>query len=238
MGGAFTAISGDIESLGYNAAGLMNIEKFNSFFSTKKLYGIDDLKHSAMGIGYGTKKAGAFGFLYEEVGYSLHKERTYQISYGKKINRFMGLGCSVKIYDISITNFGSEKTIGLDFSYLTRVYENLNFGLNIKNFNNPKIGSTIQKPLNKSITAGLAYQTTNFTISLDAMKEEDFDIQFRGGIEIIVLEDFALRYGYNSEPERSFYGLGFKFKNMSISWTMYMHPYLDTTKQLSFNFKF
>lgn len=238
MGGAYTAINGDIESIAYNSAGLMNIEKLNAFFSTKKLYDIDDLKHSAIGVGYGNNKLGGVGFLYEEVGYDLHKEKTYQLSYGRKINRFMGLGCNLKIYEINITNFGSDRAVGVDFGYLSRIYEKLYFGINAKNFNNPKIGTTIQKSLNKSVTAGLAYQARKFTISLDAMKEPDYDLQFRAGAEIILFNVIAMRYGYNNDPKRNFYGIGLKLKNIDFSWAMYDHQYLDNTNQFGINIKF
>lgn len=238
LGGAYTAVAADLEVLNYNPAGLSKIQRFTIFSSTKKLYEIDGLRHNAIAIGYGLNKNGGIGMMYEDVGYSLHTEKTVTLGYGRSVNRFMNIGANLKLYSIDISGFGSDNTVGVDLGCHTRIYENLYLGLNAKNINNPKIGSSIKKDMNKSVTCGLAYVSDFFIVSLDAAKEEDYKVQLRAGTELKLFDIIALRCGYNNEPRRMFYGFGITVKRISFSYSQYDHPYLEDTKQFGLNIVF
>ncbi|HON55687.1 MAG TPA: hypothetical protein PLM75_03290 [bacterium] len=238
LGGAYTAIAEDIETIGYNPAGLAGIKQFNIFTSTKRLYSIDDLKHNALAIGYGINQNSAAALMYEDVGYSEHKESNYKLGYAQKINRFLTLGAALKLYKIEINNFGNDNTIGLDIGCISRIYENLYFGAMAKNINNPQIGREIKDRLNRAITAGLAYSDNLLTISVDATKENDLTMQIRTGLELKLLRILALRYGYNNDPKRNFYGIGINYKQFDFGFAMFAHPQLEDTKQFSLNYKF
>ena len=238
LGGAYTAIDQDLEALGYNPAGLKNLKKFNIFSSTKKLYEIDGLRHTVLGFGYGTEKNGVIGLMYEDLGYSLHTEKTITVGYGRNINRFMGIGANIKLYSIDISGFGSDNAVGIDLGYQARIFENVQIGVNAKNINNPKIGSSIKKELNKSITGGLSYINDFLILSVDAAKETDYKVQLRTGVELKIFEIISLRCGYNNEPSRWFYGLGVNVKKISFSYSQYNHPYLNDTKQFGISIIF
>lgn len=239
MGGAYTAVSNDIEAMGYNPAGLINIRRYNLFGSQKELFGgPDGLKHSVFNFGYGTKKLGGVGFSYDELGYSLHKEKTFQLSYGKKLNRFLGVGINLKYYKISISQFGSDNSYGIDLGYLSKIYKNVYLGLNLKNINNPKVGTSIRKGLNKSVTGGLSYINNFLALSMDVMKEPDYDVQIRYGGELVLFNFIALRLGANNDPDSRFFGFGFNFKNLKLSFSQYSHEYLPSTHQMSLTILF
>jgi hypothetical protein len=238
MGGAYTAVSNDLEAIGYNPAGLSNVSNTNIFFASKQLFNISELKHHVLSVGYGNRNLGGLAFMYEEVGYSLHKEKTYSFGYGKAINRFLNLGFNLKLYDVDINGYGSDKTVGLDAGYLTRVYNKVYFGIYLKNINNPQIGSTHKSDINQSFTSGFSYVGDALVVSLDITKETDYTTQFRYGIEYSFLEYFSARYGFNNEPKRHFIGLGVTYNDVSLFWSMFTHEYLDTTNQFGLAYKF
>jgi len=150
----------------------------------------------------------------------------------------MGIGANLKLYSIDISGYGSDNAVGIDLGYLARIYENVYFGVNSKNINNPKVGSSIKKELNKSITGGLAYINEFLIVSLDAAKETDYKLQLRTGVEIKLFDIIALRCGYNNDPKRWFYGFGLNAKAFCLSYSQYNHPYLNDTKQFGLNIMF
>lgn len=238
MGGAYTAVSNDLESIGYNPAGLSSMTQTNLFLSSKKLFDISDLKHHVLSVGYGNSEIGGFGFMYEEVGYSLHKEKTYAFGYGKMLNRFLALGINLKMYDVNITGYGSDQAIGIDAGYMARVYRDVYFGMHLKNLNSPTLGSTHKSNINKSFTVGMSYVGENLVLAVDASQEENYSTQFRYGIEYNLMDMFSVRYGINNEPKRHFIGLGVTISDISLYWSMFTHEYLDTTNQFGLSYKF
>ncbi|MEW6041376.1 MAG: hypothetical protein AB1633_07645 [Elusimicrobiota bacterium] len=240
MGGAFTAVVDDENALYWNPSGLSLINNPGISTMYESLFGISDLNH-VLFSGILPVKGGTAGVSYIQFGSSFYKEQTLGLSYGFNLGEMFSAGATLNSYSLSITGdeYGSSSAVGVDIGLLARISDNLRAGVYFKNFNNPSVGVENRIALPQTINVGLAYNVfPGFLFSVDMGRDTGFDTDLRAGFEYKLSNVLTLRTGALTVPARFSAGFGLRMGVVAFDYAMLTHPYLDTSHQVNFLFRF
>jgi hypothetical protein len=197
MGGAFTAIADDINSVWYNPAGIVNVERNSVMFTYSKPYlelGGVDMNTSFGSYVMPLKKSGAAAVTFTQFNTAdLYTENTGMLSYAYKFD-FMKAGINLKYLGRSVTldkrtiddpvfaQGTSKSAFTADIGVLRKWNENVFSGICVKNVTAPDVGflDVDQVPMEMRVgTAGslkMVKPAEEMLISCDlVMRDKDFN---------------------------------------------------------------
>lgn len=209
MGGAFVGLADDINTLYYNPAGLSEIHhRVKTYMYSQKL---EVLKYHYVGI---AQRNVGFSFVSQNTGNELGgkninrqklnmSESIFIISYGKNIIEAipeLSLGANVKMLSFnSPTKSDSGFCLDVGALYKHPMYENISFGVVIRNINAEILGEEI----NEVFCMGMSYKLDNprITFAGDVVsrknysKVDDTKYNYHLGIEYIPIPLLTVRFG-------------------------------------------
>lgn len=209
MGGAFSTIRGDLNSLLYNPSGLAELERHTISLSYGLIYPdlSDNSKISQNYFAYGGEILGQkIAVSYRTFGVdSLYGERTISISYAKKLRKLL-LGATLKNMNLSFDfaeknnasdNAGNKTGMpdeyfnkavltaySFDAGFIIPVSRRIYAGLKAVDINQPKIGEN--DSVNMKLGGGVAYQHPfmNFAVDFETRKfTQNNDFEAKTGFE-------------------------------------------------------
>ncbi len=230
MGGAYIGLSNDVWAMFYNVAGLSDLKAREiSFFYTPGEFGLSELRRSTLAIGVPTR-LGVFGLAARRYGFDLYHEVTWTASYANKVSG-LSVGVNLNYHTVSIQNYGSAGTIGIDVGALLEFSRHVRWGIAAKSVNSPAIGEA-REPLPQTFSMGIAYlPTPRFSLTLDYVKETGFDPSTKFGFEYRIINAVALRAGVSDQPSEYAGGIGIRHGVVEIDYAFFMHEELGITHQ-------
>jgi len=219
MGDAFVAISGDINSLYYNPAGLAEIGvrggtaaylKHLLDFHSGQLIGTLPFNWGTLGLGINYINFGEFKRTSREDPEGMNSgtfgANSFAITLGagKKLRNFISLGANLKYVRATIENFSSD-AFALDFGTIIQVplpdQDHVNIGISIGNLGQtrqPFIETKDDLPL--VVRAGVAKKLAHLPLlfSGQVYKYKGDDVMWAVGGEFILSSRMFLRLGYDS----------------------------------------
>jgi competence ComEA-like helix-hairpin-helix protein len=237
MGGAFCALANDANALFWNPAGISQIKQTQFVSYGTRLFGIKDFGLGSFALTQPTK-LGSFGAGGETFGPSLYKETSLLASYSRELSPGFMLGGNIRWMNLSIKNYDSDYTTGIDIGALARVNKDLSIGFYTRNINNARIGKD-NEDLPQFITAGFAFKpVSNLTLTGDVYHESKFETEFHTGGEYNISKFLILRSGIQTNPSRFALGFGIRYWKMEFDYGYYTHLELGATHGISLNIKF
>jgi len=244
LGGAFTAVSDDINALSYNPAGLANLERSEMGFTRAELVegvsynflgysrpvakgniglGVNYLSQSSMeGRGVNREVTGKFGA----------SDTAINLAYGRPLTARTGLGVNFKYITSHIAGESANGwAVDAGCQYKAPV-KGLSLGVAMQNLG-PKMkfmdeGSSL--PL--AAKAGIGYAVLgNILLSFDVNRQiNEKKTVFSFGSEYIVFNSFSMRAGYLKSAVSSGNGLvdaggfkagfGFRFRSFNLDYAV------------------
>ncbi|HUL43033.1 MAG TPA: hypothetical protein VLY03_01610 [Bacteroidota bacterium] len=236
MGGAYTASGEDAWVLFSNPAGLAHNTSFNiSLFSSPAPYGLPELSTSGLAVAF-HPGAGTIGAGVRRYGFSLYHELSGGISYARSIDP-VALGFTLTCYNVSIQNYGSASTLGIDAGLLVSLSEHVRWGMAFLNVNAATIGAS-HEPLPRRFSAGFSYQPAGrSSFFCDMVKDSGFDADLRAGFEYWIVDAFAIRAGMKNEPSEISGGVGVRWGSLEVDYTYVSHADLGGSHLASITFR-
>lgn len=249
MGGAGTAVNGDVWASYYNPANLSGLERIKVGTSYLRLFNLSFFKNFFGAVAYplpqkyGTASFSVqyFGVDYEEK--NLNGEFTFALSHGfyllKDIHSSLAAGYSIKAYHWDLGesrqfgDLGSSTTLGIDLGLQASIYSRTYLGVYFLNINTPQVGDVVKHDLPQRIVVGIGYQPYDgVTTSLDFNRVIGVgDMQLWGGAEFNVFQNLFLRFGGTTNPNRLTAGLGIEYAQFKIDYALMTHNELGETHQ-------
>jgi hypothetical protein len=216
MGGAFTAVSKDIESVWWNPAGASTIDatEVNASYSQyiADLYGsyaaiaiprhlgciIGSVNYVSMGSLNALDSQGNF---IKSINLSAY---AVALGYAFPLTSNMSFGFTVK--DIQ-QNLGDDTSSGFGADAGCQAYlsDSLSLGVSVQNIGSGLQTDSYTNSIPLELRGGLAYSVTpKFLLALDEEKPSDSDTSTRLGAELKITDAFCLRAGYNSNSAAGF----------------------------------
>lgn len=238
MAGAFVALSDNVWAPFFNPAGLrlMNWREVAVFYSPQP-FGLKELAHGSISYVEPTS-IGAFGFSARTYGFELYREVTATVSYANAYRNVLFYGANISYYHLSISNYGSDGTIGIDIGILAYITDYLRWGFCAINMNMPTIGQAKEK-LPQVYTTGLSFNPlSELVMNLDVQKDVKYPASVRFGVEYEIFDMLALRTGVANNPSKFSAGLGVRYSIIEFDYALYTHQELGLTHQISVGISF
>lgn len=232
FGGAFVGLADDSWAMLYNPAGLAQLRfpEFSVFYSPQP-FGLTELKSISLAAAYPTN-IGSFGASLREFGFELYREFSSSVSYAREVEGIFA-GMNLAYHSVSISNYGSAGTLGLDVGILVPILKTLRWGIAAKNVNAPTIGQSSER-LPQTFTAGIFYQPLDaLSLVFDYQKELGFPASPKFGFDYWIIDNVALRGGFADEPTTYAAGFGIRYLFFELDYAFTTHQELGLTHQAS-----
>ena len=229
LGGAYTAVSDDIEAIWWNPAGLRLVRNIQVDTSYTSLYGMGDLGQMNFAAVIPTMNLGSWAFGFSSFGFSDYKETDLRLSFSSALQDGIYFGTNLKSSGIKIGNDGgSGGVFAMDVGFLGNVSENFSIGGVAYNINRPKLLSSPPEDLEQRYMVGLyATPIDGVAVSFDMHKVPDKDWEQRIGLEFPLASNFLLRTGMQTRPARLSLGFGANIGIFSLNYAFRNHHTLD-----------
>ncbi|HEY6192502.1 MAG TPA: hypothetical protein VI215_09300 [Bacteroidota bacterium] len=232
LGGACTAVGGDIWSIAFNPGGLSLLERYQvSFFYSPSPFGIRELstKECAAGI---RSPFGVFGIAARAFGYRLYREVSGTISYATSIPR-AGFGVALNYHSVNITRYGSAAALAVDAGALIEGPAGLRFGLSVKNATAATLGVS-REPLPQVYSIGLSCAPAEeLLLAADFRKESGYEASPRIGLEYRIAGAIAIRMGIPDAVSEFAGGLGVGYGPLQLDYALTVHQELGWTHDVT-----
>jgi len=238
LNGAFTSMANNSLAIFYNPSGLgqMKFGEFSAFYSPAP-FGLPELSVQALTYAQPTK-FGVLGAGIKNYGFDLYREFNFILSYANVYKKKIYLGLNVNYFNLSIKNYNSASSFGLDAGAMIYMNKYLRWGFMGKNVTGATIGVSKEK-LAQIYRTGLNYQPVdNINLMFEIEKDVKFPVSIRGGFEYSILDYVDLRAGVGSEPTSFAGGFGFYFSVFQLDYAINKSPDLGITHNgtLTLNF--
>lgn len=236
LGRATTALPGDVGSQANPAAAAIRAQSSVHLFAHES-FGLAELQRGAVDVvvpafgGALIGGAGTFGFeAYRESYFTLGGAYGFNVG----TSRVAHFGLHARYYHTAIASYGQAGTVGLSVGSQVQMLPTLTFGVLASNVNAPQWTDNVELP--QSLAVGLAYEAAPaFFVLLDAVKDIDFPLSVRGGVETQPLPPLVLRAGFTTAPTRFTAGLGVKLGTLTADVAAENHQLLGWSPSVGFS---
>ena len=166
-------------------------------------------------------------------GFKLYGDYHSRIDFGYALNMYsVELGKSVTGLDP-----GSDTAFGIDLGFMMTLHKRTRLGFQVKNLNNPNIGID-EEELHRRLIAGVSYEPYAGVITTFEFDNElGEEVQYHGGIEMNIVDSFALRAGVLTNPNKLTAGFGYTLQGFGFHYGFSTGGgTLDSTHQFGLNF--
>ena len=244
MGGAFTAVADDANTITWNPAGLPGLRRTEFTTTYADLYAMG-ITQSYMGFVRPFSDRVALGFDWSNIGFDdkelLYAENKLNFAVGIQPHRMFSFGFTLKylMRDMQLdgTSYGKSSGLGYDAGLLIQPLKNLKLGLGLYDLGGTSVSykdKTTETILAQALKLGISYMPIN-GLTLAA----DFGDRYHFGAEYILASRISFRAGVQQDysgDEKIMVpstGLSIKFKSIIMEYGYESHPYLAPTHRVS-----
>ncbi|MEX2362501.1 MAG: hypothetical protein WD597_02710, partial [Balneolaceae bacterium] len=135
-------------------------------------------------------------------------------------------------------DYGAGGAIGIDAGIAAEITPELWIGARTTNVNQPKY-SGIDEDLARELAIGFSYNLNELALfTMDVVKDVQFAVSYRGGLQVKVIEDLKGRIGITTAPVTYAFGLGYGKALWEVNFAMQKHSYLGFSPGLDLLFFF
>ncbi len=232
MGGTSAAFANTPDAVFGNCSGLALASGYQFSFYYSKPFGIKELNHGTFSSII-PMKIGTLGVASKTFGNKLYSENEVIVSYANSIRRKVYYGISLRYLRLDISRYGSDSAIGIDIGLITNINSRIKWGFFSHNINRPNISSK-KESLPQIFSTGFSIRPIkNSLISFDIYKDVKFPVEYKFGFEYLLLNRFAIRSGFISDPAQFTAGFGAMFSFVNIDYAFQTHNDLGLSHQFS-----
>ena len=235
LGNATNSLSRGAVSSFLNPAGLAELDQAESFLSYSNQFGLSELSQEAVGIGFNLKRVGLAVGLANFGKANFYQEQRVNLSAGKEIVSGVNLGITLNYLILKAEGYENQNAAALDLGFQ---WEKSKFRLGgvVKNVNQPQIGGDV---VLRNYNFGVLYKALpEVNLSAGLYYDTDFKEQVQLGQELNLSDNFALRAGFQTEPNRYSFGAGFLWSKIEIDYAYVNHPELGGSHGVGMKFTF
>lgn len=238
MGQAATALPENEWAIFGNPAMLSGQQKSVSFFAIR-YYGLSELTDAAAVIVYPTK-IGVIAGGAHRYGGELFNQSRIRIAY-KNSSQGFHYGASLNYSHIKQGGgYGSVGALGINVGIAAEIIQDFWIGAKATNINQPKYGEfqNIDEDLPRNLSIGFSYRLSGVALfTADVLKDVQFPVSFRSGIEIKIIDHLTGRAGITMQPRTFSGGFGYNTNNWGVNLAVQQHEeaILGLSPGLDFN---
>lgn len=248
MGGAFTGVANDINSIFFNPAGIADTG-YEAKIGFANLNGEAFSEYKTLAAGaklpkyFGTIGLGLRMLDVDFEGNTLSSEQIYTLSHGitlqKDIHSTINFGYSVNYYNLAFDDDDSDDAIGFDLGVSAVLHTRTKLGFAVTNLSKAKMGFENQIDLPSKLALGISYLPYDrVTTTIEVKKDFARETEFMGGVEARLFDPLAIRFGVHQNPATYSAGATFHLEGVSLDYAFTMHSVLAPTHYLNLGYKY
>jgi hypothetical protein len=237
LGHASVALGDEASVISTNPGGLGFFKKSGFQASLSRLFDLDELSEKEFYLVYPFKSFSFGGGTYIFGKTDYYQEMVLTLAFGYALKDYLSFGSNLKYMRVSFSpTYKALSAWGTDFGAIFKLDDKVQFGMVIKNFNQPELldNSDDIPTLFSSGIAVFPYKEVNLVF--DFSYDKIYKGQLHFGQEIKLIKNLPLRFGIQTSPARYAFGVGFDFEKMDIDYAYINHPVLGGSHKLSFSF--
>lgn len=232
MGGAHTALNANEWALFANPASLYNNAQGVAFYSLRN-YGISELTDIAFSGNY-KLQTGQLSAGIHRYGDELYNETNIKLGYAFKWQS-VHWGVSTGLHVLGFGgDYGSGSAITLDIGGSIPIQDDWVIAAYASNlFGGAYKFEESDEELASAISIGLKYNLEERALLLlDVVKDVQFPLSIRAGVEVDIISNFVGRVGVSSEPNTYSGGIGYEATRFAFSFVVQNHQILGVSPGL------
>ncbi|MEQ8523456.1 hypothetical protein [Gracilimonas sp.] len=212
---------------------LLNNEDISVGFYGLRNYGFAELTDMSA-IASVPTRLGVTSVGFHRYGANLFNETRLRLGY-KNDWRMLHFGIVGNYSHISFGgDYGSGGAIGIDVGVAAKVSNNLWVGAKTVNINRSSYRG-INEDLPRETGIGFSYELNELALfAFDVVKDVNFPVAYRSGIEIKVIENLKGRVGITTEPLTYSLGFGYGREQWDVNFAVQKHELLGFSPGLDF----
>lgn len=216
---------------------MMSEDKKNASFFGVRYFGLSEITDMAVSVTYPTK-LGVFGAGAHRYGFDLFNENRMRLGYK---NSFSGFHFGVILnysHVVQGGGYGSAGALGVDVGVAAPILSDLWIGAKATNINQPEYGSRNDEKLPRELSIGLSYRLSDVALfTTDVVKDIQFPVSYRGGVEVTIIENLVGRAGITTEPQTFSAGFGYSgsFWSANVAVQRHENSVLGYSPAIDFN---
>ncbi|MDI3503725.1 MAG: hypothetical protein PWP64_661 [Candidatus Cloacimonadota bacterium] len=249
MGGAFTSVANDVNTIFFNPAGLADSE-YEAKFGFAQLNGekFTEYKTAALAAKlprrFGTLGLGIRMLDVDYEDYTLYGEQVWTLSHAfalqKDIHSTINFGYNVNYHNLSFDDDDeSDDAFSFDLGATALLHMRTKLGFAVTNLGKAKMGFENQIDLPSKLALGISYiPYDGVTTSIEVKKDFAEETEFMGGVEAQLFPPLYLRFGVHQNPALYSAGATFVLEGISLDYAFTYHTVLNPTHYLNLGYKF
>lgn len=233
MGGAVVAAAGNEWTAMVNPGALQTVGRRTlALFYAPQPFEMKELAFGAA-VYVEPTSLGTFAIGASRFGFELYHETRCVLSYAGKVTAGVRLGVNLVYYALSIRNYGSASSFGIDLGVLVDVADGVRWGFSALNPNGAIIGAAREK-LPQVFSTGVGWApVSGVELLAGVAKDVRFPAEVHAGFEYTMFDVLAVRAGTTSEPGMLHAGVGVKAAFARFDYAFSSHSELGNTHQIS-----
>ena len=249
MGGAFTGVADDVNTMFYNPAGLAET-KYEAKIGFSQLNGEKFTEFKTVALGFqlpkrlGTLGAGIRMMDVDYEDYTLYKDQIFTLAHAftlqKDIHSTINVGYNLNYYGLRFDDDDdTDDAFGLDLGLTALLHNRTKLGFAVTNLSKSKMGFENQIDLPSKLALGISYiPYDGVTTTVEVKKDFAQTTEFMGGVEAKLFEPFYIRAGVHQNPATYSAGATFELEGVSLDYSYTMHSVLPPTHFINLGYNF
>ena len=236
LGHACVALGDEASVISTNPGGLGFFKKIGFQASLSRLFDLDELSEKEFYLVYPFKSFSFGGGTYIFGKTDYYQELVLTLVFGYELKDYLSFGSNVKYMRVSFSpTYMALSVWGTDFGAIFKFDDKVQFGMVIKNFNQPELldNSDDIPTIFSSGIAVFPYEEVNLVFDFSYDKRYKGQLHF--GQEVKLIRNLPLRFGIQTSPARYAFGVGFNFEKMNVDYAYLNHPVLGGSHKVSFS---
>lgn len=234
MGQATTAQS-NYFSISSTIAGIAAVRQSAVMTSYDSYYGFEGLNTFALSAVLPIRGDLTGGIAIQRFGDKLYNDLSISVGLAHQIE-WMKIGVKANYAQVAVDAPSlsiTQKAFVMEIGGIARLSSKLAFGVHFYNLTQSRFNGKSKERLPTVLKAGFCYTPTkSLEINIDAVKDTEYSIGIRAGLEYQPVEHFFLRTGFSSGPTTSHFGAGLEAKRFKIDYAMHTHLSLGWSHHL------
>lgn len=218
-----------------NIAGIAKLETISAAFTYDLHSTLQGANRTAAAVAIPTK-VGVIGTGVYRFGDNLYNEHLLSAGFSNKFG-ITSLGAQVNYIQYRVEGFGSKGVWNINLGGITELTSKLSIGAYIVNIVQTTISTEDKLPT--KLMVGLGFKPIDkIFIAAEIEKDLDYDPTWKMGIEYKFHEKFFARTGYNVNPNKAFFGLGFNTQKFAFDYSVQHSTSLSLSHQATAAYHF
>jgi hypothetical protein len=221
----------------YNNPGILGkLQKSSIGVTYQNRFSLQELSTQSIAYVQHTDNAGNFGMQFQHYGFHLYREFQAGLSYAKQLsNKFYG-GFGLNWQNISLgENYGQKNFVSGSIGLAYILSQELSFGFRVQNLSRARLAEFEDERYPTRFALGVQYTFSPALLwNVELEKSILFPTNLKTGVEYLIQDVFAIRFGVNSAPFQSSFGFGLALKKMHFDMAANWHSQLGLSPAFGF----